>query len=104
MPSFDFSQVTATYDKASYSPGDQIKLSLSGNVIRSGDPTVELVSATIQLTTASGGTGSVTAEVPVSKPGAVTNEAPLFDGGATFTAAGRTWVVAADRKSATTTA
>lgn len=104
MPGYDFSQVAGVYDKASYAPGQLMTVTLRGNATRTDDAATETVSVSLQLVTESGGKGSLDAvPVAVTYPGSSGTEAVFIDGTA-FTAAGRTWTVSADRKSATATA
>ena len=104
MATYDFSQVSAAYDKASYSAGETITITLNGVAVRIDDPNVETVSVTLQLSTESGGVGSISlGNATVNHPGTQTDEAVRVDG-PVFTAAGRTWTVSADGKSATTIA
>jgi hypothetical protein len=91
----DTFNLTASFDKASYLPGDKITLSVAG-AVTSGTATP--IEATITVTAADGATTSISATSQVSD----VDEAWAIT--AVTDTAGRTWAVASDGKSATTTA
>lgn len=92
--------VTAAFDKPGYKAGDVMTLTISGGDVRATTDT-STVTATLSLTAADGSTGSVTAQVPVSKT--VSTPESVVITSVTDTS-GRTWAVAAGGLTATATA
>ena len=87
--------LTASFDKSSYNPGDTMTLTVDGTVT-SGSATP--VAATLTITAADGSTPSLAAT------SSVTGAAETWVISAVSDTATRTWTIAADGHSATATA
>lgn len=91
-PAADFSAVTATYDKASYTTGDPVKSSITGKA-----KVASSIAVTLNLADDDGATGTLSTTVPLTKLEGV-KIVSVSD------PSGRTWTVAADGLSASSTA